>query len=90
MFEAKNTHSPLDEPDADLRELIRLGIIEPAVTEDGRPGYRFAGALFSPDYAPNDALLARMVARRREKRGDTPAAHPLKRSTGRAGGSRGR
>ncbi len=70
MFEAKNEPSATDEPDADLRELIRLGMIEPAVAADGRPGYRFAVALFSPDYTPNNALLARMVARRQEKRED--------------------
>ncbi len=67
MFEAKNAPSPIDETDADLRELIRLGIIEPAVAEDGRLGYRFAVALFSPDYTPNEALLARMVSRRQRR-----------------------
>jgi len=39
---------------------MTLGLIEPTVDVDGRPAYRLSAALFSPDYTPNEALVARM------------------------------
>ena len=76
MLEAKSGPPAHDETDPDLRSLMTLGLIEPTVDADGRPAYRLSAALFSPDYTPNEALVARMVSRRQAKRRDTARSAP--------------
>ncbi len=64
MRHAKDGRSLSDEKDRDLKALVELGLIEPAVV-DGEPGYRLSEAVSAATFVPNDALVARLLKRRR-------------------------
>ncbi len=66
MSDSERNPSPSE--DADVLALIELGLVERAVDAAGRAGYRVSGALRSPSYAPNEALIARLSSRRKERR----------------------